>query len=111
MATTIQTSQAQTVNAGSSQHGRGRRIYPHGWTPDRVLSVIGAGLVDAARAQRDAGVANPLIHILQGAGFFLQAHPIKNLFSEAERLMRRRPIPFMLIAAALGFCLARGTRR
>jgi hypothetical protein len=98
------------------EYGNARTL---GTTPDRVLAVIGARLVDAAKAlrqkitplRRGSGIATPLILTLEDAGFFLQGHPTENLLYETGRTIRRRPLPFMLIGAALGFMLARGTRR
>jgi hypothetical protein len=85
---------------------------------DSALGAVGAKLVDAARAlnQKTAwrggsGVASPLILALQDAGFFLQGRPTEKLLHETESVLRRRPIPFILIGATLGFLLARGTRR
>ena len=81
---------------------------------DGALGTVGAKLVDAARAlnQKTAWrVASPLVVALQDTGFFLQGRPTEKLLHEAESVLRRRPIPFMLIGATLGFLLARGSRR
>jgi hypothetical protein len=92
---------------------------PPGSMPDRVLGAVGERLVEAARAlgqkiaplRGDSRVAMPVMRALEDAGFFLQGSPTEKLLDEAGRLIRRRPIPFMLIGATLGFLLARGTRR
>ena len=116
MNTRMDTAPAQIVHAASSQYGNYRTSRK---MPDRALGAVGARLVDAARTLKrkttprrsGSGIATQLILALEDAGFFLQGRPTENLLYETERIIRRRPIPFMLIGMTLGFLLARGTRR
>ena len=86
---------------------------------DQVLGSVGAKLVGTARALRQksaqvpggSGVGIPFMLAVEDAGFFLQGRPTEELLYETGRIIRRRPLPFLLIGAALGFLLARGKRR
>ncbi len=116
MDTTTEIRPVKAVNTAPSQYGHDQTPET---MPDRVLGTIGARLVDSARALRQkaaplvggSGIAIPLMLALEDAGFFLQGRPTEKLLYETADIIRRRPIPFMLIGATLGFLLARGTRR
>jgi hypothetical protein len=56
-------------------------------------------------------IAIPFTQALEDAGFFLQGRPTENLAHQAGRIIRRNPVPFILIGATLGFLFARSTRR
>jgi hypothetical protein len=86
--------------------------------PDQMLSAVGARLVSAAKTFRHKaarlpgfGFGIPLLQALEDTGFFLQGRPTENFLDKTGSVIRRRPVPFMLIGAALGFLLARGKRR
>ena len=108
--------QAQAVDPALPQNENAETPYT---MPDQVLGSVGARLVGTARALRQktaqvpgaSGVGIPFMRALEDAGFFLQGRPTEKLLYETGRTIRRRPVPFLLIGAALGFLLARGKRR
>jgi hypothetical protein len=116
MTATMESRPARAISEGAS---RDRTDRTPDTIPDRLLGRLGAGLVDTARglrlktaAQRSgSSLAMPVMLMIEDAGFFLQGRPTGKLLYETGRIISRRPIPFMLIGATLGFLLARGSRR
>jgi hypothetical protein len=62
-----------------------------------------SGVVGAAAAS----VANRL----ESGGKYVQTEGLKGMATDVTDLIRRNPIPALLIAVALGFCLAHATSR
>ncbi len=57
------------------------------------------------------GVAGSMANCLESTGQYLQEEGISGMASDLTNLVRRNPVPAMLVGVGIGFILARVTSR
>jgi hypothetical protein len=89
---------------------------------DRVegaASSVGSGMQSLAGTIRDrapqgglmGSAASRVAGALETGGRYLQEHDLRDIGSDVTNLIRRNPIPAVLISLGIGYLLARATRR
>jgi hypothetical protein len=90
-----------------------------GHKADDATHAVGSGIQSLAGTMRDklpqsgmlGGAASTLASGLENTGKYLQEEGIKGIAEDMTNLIRRNPIPAMLLGVGLGFILARATAR
>jgi hypothetical protein len=91
--------------------GAGRRA-------DRAVSAAGRGVESFAETVRDHGPSSGMLgsatsavaDTIDEAGNYLEEHGLSDIASDLTNLVRRNPIPALLVGFGLGFLIARVTR-
>jgi phage-related tail protein len=86
---------------------------------DSGVSAVGRGMESLAGTIRDkgpssgilGGAASGVATALDTSGQYLEEQGLSGMAEDVTNLIRRNPIPAMLIGIGLGFLLARMTRR
>jgi len=81
-----------TGAVGSSMKSLGSTIREH--TPEGMLKSTGAAMADT----------------LEQGGRYLEEHKLREIGDDVTNMIRRNPIPAILIAAGIGFVLAKAMR-
>jgi hypothetical protein len=82
-----------------------------------AVNTVGERISDVAGALRDkapsslAPYADRAADTLERAGSYLQHSDFGDFFDDVSGIIRRHPVPAMLTGVALGFILARNSRR
>lgn len=85
----------------------------------RATEAVGAGMGSLGCAIREHEPAEGMLHnagetiadTLQGGGRYLEQHGLKGIGEDMTNLIRRNPIPALLIGVGLGVLIARMVRR
>ena len=85
---------------------------------DDAISAVGSGMTSLAGTIREHTPASGMLHsageavanTLESGGRFLQQEGLKGMAEDFTGLIRRNPIPAVLVAIGLGFLIARATR-
>jgi hypothetical protein len=86
---------------------------------EQATRAVGSGLESLGETVREkmphAGVLGAASASVAGGlhtgGKYIQEEGLKGMAADVTDLIRRNPIPALLIAAALGFCISRATSR
>jgi len=84
----------------------------------QTVSSVGAGMKQLAGTVREAAPSRGMLgaagatmaDTLESSGRYLQEHDLKGIGDDMTNLIRRNPIPALLIGIGIGFLLARATR-
>ena len=85
---------------------------------EQATEAVGAGMESVGRVIREHEPHQGMLHNageavadkLEGAGRYLEAHGLKGIGDDMTNLIRRNPVPALLIGVGLGFLLARMMR-
>jgi uncharacterized protein YjbJ (UPF0337 family) len=91
-----------------------RRLQEHGQKPSGVTArVTGAAQEAASRVTETAATAAAVTDTAAGAGTYLQDRGVEGLSEDLTGLIRRHPVPALLIGLGIGYVLGRsfGTGR
>lgn len=85
---------------------------------DRAVQSAGSGMQSFADTVRDRGpqsgmfgsATSAVADTLDTAGEYLESHGLSGIAEDITNLVRRNPIPALLVGIGLGFLLARATR-
>jgi len=85
---------------------------------DSAVSSAGSGMQSFADTVRDRGpqsgvlgkAGSAVADTLDSAGEYLESHGLSGVGEDLTNLIRRNPIPALLIGIGVGFLLARATR-
>lgn len=104
----------------ASQMGQSARSMGHklGETADTTFSSVGSGMKNLACSLREAapqsGMLGSATHrmaeTLDSTGRYLEKHGLSGMGEDLTTVVRRNPIPSLLVAMGLGFLLARASR-
>lgn len=97
--------------AGEMASGAGRRA-------DDALASAGRGMESFSETVRERGPSSGMLgsatsavaDSLEGAGEYLEQHGLGDIASDLTDMVRRNPIPALLVGIGLGFLIARATR-
>jgi cell division septum initiation protein DivIVA len=97
--------------AGEMASSAGRRA-------DSAASSAGRGMESFADTVRDYGPSSGMLgsatsavaDTIEGAGDYLEQHGLSGVASDLTDMVRRNPIPALLLGIGLGFLIARATR-
>jgi hypothetical protein len=86
---------------------------------DEMAGRVGSGLESAAGTIRSnapssgmlGGAASRVADTLESGGRYLEVEGVSGLANDLTNLIKRNPIPALLIAVAFGVLIARATRR
>jgi len=86
---------------------------------EQATMAVGTGMESAAQAIRDHGPACGALHNageaiadkLEGGGRYLETHGLKDIGEDVTNLIRRNPIPALLIGVGIGALIAQLVRR
>jgi len=89
-----------------------------GHKAESATESVGSGMQSLAGTIRDkgpqggvfGGAASGVASALDNSGRYLEEHGLSGMAEDVTNLIRRNPIPAMLIGVGLGFLLARMTR-
>jgi hypothetical protein len=90
-----------------------------GHQAERAVGAVGSGMQSLAQNIREhspeSGVvgsaASAVADTLERGGRYLETENLRGMGQDLTNLIRRNPIPALLIGVGLGFLLARATRR
>jgi len=104
---------ASTVanRAGEMASGAGRRV-------EGAVTSAGSGMQSFAESVRDyapsggmlGSAAGAVADTLENTGEYLESHGLSGVADDLTNLIRRNPIPALLIGIGVGFLIARATR-
>jgi hypothetical protein len=85
---------------------------------DRAVQSAGSGMQSFADTVRERGpqsgmlgsASSAVADTLDSAGEYLESHGLSGVAEDITNLVRRHPIPALLIGIGVGFLLARATR-
>jgi len=97
--------------AGEMASGVGKKV-------DSGVSAAGSGMQSFAGTVRDHGPSSGMLgsateavaDTLENTGEYLETHGLSGIASDLTGMIRRNPIPALLIGIGVGFLLARATR-
>ena len=100
-----------SASASDMAAGAGRKA-------DSAVHSAGSGMQSFADTVRDRGpqagmlgsASSAVADTLDSAGEYLESHGLSGIAEDVTNLVRRNPIPALLIGIGVGFLLARATR-
>ncbi|MBI1914882.1 MAG: hypothetical protein HYS12_09120 [Planctomycetes bacterium] len=104
--------------ASTVAHRAGEMASTVGKKVDRGVSAAGTGMQSFAETVRDRGPSSGVLgsatsavaDTLEDTGEYLESHGLSGIASDLTDLIRRNPIPALLIGIGVGFLIARATR-
>jgi hypothetical protein len=104
--------------ASNVGHKVGEAATAVGHGADRAVQSAGSGMQSFADTVRDrgpqsgmlGGATSAVADTLDSAGEYLESHGLSGIAEDITNLVRRNPIPALLIGIGVGFLLARATR-
>src|SRR5262249_55230634 len=89
-----------------------------GQKAEDATTAVGSGMKSLAGSIRDSGpregmlgsASSAVASTLESGGRYLQEHGLKGIGDDLTNVIRRNPIPTLLIAVGLGYLVARATR-
>jgi hypothetical protein len=117
-ATSTVTEKARDV-ASSVAHSASEAASNLGSTADDAASAVGSGMRSLAGTIREraphegmlGGATSGVANTLESGGRYLQEEGLSGMMEDLTNLIRRNPLPAMLIGVGIGFLLARTTTR
>jgi len=104
--------------ASNVAHRAGDAASAVGQRADSAVESVGSGMQSFAGTVRDHGPASGVLgsatsavaDTLENTGEYLESHGLSGMAGDLTDLIRRNPIPALLIGIGVGFLLARATR-
>jgi hypothetical protein len=104
--------------ASNVTHRAGEMASTVGKKVDSGVSAAGSGLQSFADSVREHGPSSGMLgsatsavaDTLENTGEYLESHGLSGIAEDLTGLIRRNPIPALLIAVGVGFLIARATR-
>jgi len=104
--------------ASNVAHRAGEAASNVGKKVDSGVSAAGSGMQSFAETVRDRGPSSGVLgsatsavaDTLENTGEYLETHGLSGIASDLTDMIRRNPIPALLIGIGVGFLIARATR-
>jgi hypothetical protein len=104
--------------ASNVAHRTGEMASTVGKKVDRGVSAAGGGMQSFAETVRERGPSSGMLgsatsavaDTLENTGEYLESHGLSGVAEDLTGLIRRNPIPALLIGIGVGFLIARATR-
>jgi len=104
--------------ASNVAHRAGEAASNVGKKVDSGVSAAGSGMQSFAETVRDRGpssgvfgsATSAVADTLENTGEYLETHGLSGIASDLTDMIRRNPIPALLIGIGVGFLIARATR-
>jgi hypothetical protein len=89
-----------------------------GQKAENATAAVGGGMKSLAGTIREnaprggvlGSVSDSVAHTLEGGGRYLEEHGLSGMGKDMAEMVRRNPLPALLIGIGLGYLLARATR-
>jgi hypothetical protein len=104
--------------ASAAGHKAGEVASSVGQKAEDATAVVGGGMKNLAGTIREKGphggvlgsVTDSVAGTLEGSGRYLEEHGLSGMGKDMADIVRRNPLPALLIGIGLGYLLARATR-
>jgi hypothetical protein len=104
--------------ASNVAHRAGEMASTAGKKVDSGVSAAGSGMQSFAETVREHGPSSGMLgsatsavaDTIENTGEYLESHGLSGIAEDLTGLVRRNPIPALLIAIGVGFLIARATR-
>ena len=104
--------------ASNVAHRAGEMASTAGKKVDSGVSSVGSGMQTAADKVREHGPSSGMLgsatsavaNTLENTGEYLESHGLSGIGKDLTNMIRRNPIPALLVGIGVGFLIARATR-